>query len=40
VIRADPREVELLEDRYLLEHLDGPDARTLTRVIARREGGA
>lgn len=40
VIRADPREVELLEDRYLLEHLDGPDARTLTRVIARREGDA
>jgi hypothetical protein len=37
VIRDDPREIAELERRYDLEHLAGPDARTLTRVVARRE---
>ncbi len=40
VIRADPREVAELERRYVLDHLAGVDARTLTRVVATREGGA
>jgi len=40
VIRADPREVKRLEERYVLRHLDGPDARHLTRIVARREGGS
>jgi hypothetical protein len=40
VIRGDPREIALLEARYVLEHLDGPDAGSLTRVVARRDAGA
>jgi len=40
VIRADPREVAELERRYVLDHLAGVDARTLTRVVATREGSA
>jgi hypothetical protein len=38
VIRADPNEIALLEARYVLEHLDGPDAASLSRVVARRTG--
>jgi hypothetical protein len=37
VFRDVPREIAELERRYDLEHLAGPDARTLTRVVARRE---
>ncbi|MGK2851053.1 MAG: glycosyltransferase family 117 protein [Candidatus Limnocylindrales bacterium] len=37
VIRDDPREVALLAERYVLEPIGGPDARFLTRVVARRE---
>ena len=33
VIRADPREVKLLADRYELDYIDGTDASKLTRVI-------
>jgi len=40
VIRADPREVQLLADRYVLDYVDGPDASMLTRVIGRRGAGA
>ncbi len=40
VIRGDPREVQLLADRYVLDYLGGPDASMLTRVIARRGAGA
>ena len=40
VIRADPREVQLLADRYVLDYLDGPDASMLTRVVERRGAGA
>jgi hypothetical protein len=38
VIRADPLEIARLENRYHLEHLDGPDASSLSRVVARRTG--
>jgi Protein O-mannosyl-transferase TMEM260-like len=37
VIREDPREVAELDRRYVLEHLFGPDARTLTQVVSTRE---
>lgn len=40
VIRADPREVAGIEERYVVEHVDGPTAAFLTRVVAPREGGA
>jgi hypothetical protein len=40
VIRADRREIAGLAQRYVLEYLDGPDARALTKVVARRETGA
>ena len=40
VIRADPREVQLLADRYVLEFLDGVDASMLTRVVSKRGAGA
>ena len=33
VIRADPREVKLLADRYELDYIDGTDASKLTKVI-------
>lgn len=36
VIRDDQREIELLAERYDLELIDGPDARSLTRVVATR----
>jgi len=36
VLRADPREVKLLADRYQLEFIDGSDASSLTRVIGRK----
>jgi hypothetical protein len=39
VIRADLREIAGLAERYTLEYLDGPDARALTKVIARRGSG-
>jgi hypothetical protein len=38
VIRVDPADIALLERRYVLRYLDGPDARYLTRVVSRREG--
>ena len=38
VIRVDPADIALLEQRYVLQYLDGPDARYLTRVVSRREG--
>ena len=37
VIRDDPREIELLAERYELEPMDGLDARSLTRVIGLRD---
>jgi hypothetical protein len=37
VIRVDPADLALLERRYVLQYVDGPDARYLTRVISRRE---
>lgn len=40
VIRADPREVADLGSRYVLDPIGGPDARFLTRVVARRVPGA
>jgi hypothetical protein len=40
VIRADLGEIAELERRYVLEPIDGPDARFLTRVVARREDPA
>jgi hypothetical protein len=40
VIRADPLEVAGLASRYVLEPIDGVDARTLTRVVAPRGSGA
>lgn len=40
VIRADPREVRMLEERYVLDTIDGPDASALTRVVALREAGS
>lgn len=36
VIRDDQREIDLLAERYDLELIDGPDARTLTRVLDAR----
>ena len=38
VIRADPREVKLLADRYELDYIDGTDASKLTRVIGLKGG--
>jgi hypothetical protein len=40
VIRDDPAEIAMLAERYVLELIDGPDARTLTRVVARRGSGS
>jgi hypothetical protein len=40
VIRADVGEIAELERRYILEPIDGPDARSLTRVVGRREDPA
>ncbi len=40
VVRADPREVQLLADGYVLEYLDGVDASMLTRVVSKRGAGA
>ena len=39
VIRVDPAEIAALERRYVLDHVDGNDARALTRVVSRREAG-
>jgi hypothetical protein len=36
VIRDDASEVQMLAERYDLQLIDGPDARSLTRVIGRR----
>lgn len=36
VIRDDASEIEMLAERYDLELIDGPDARSLTRVIGFR----
>jgi hypothetical protein len=38
VIRVDPADIALLERRYVLQYIDGPDARYLTRVVSHREG--
>ena len=40
VIRLDPAELRLLDERYVLEFLDGQDASGLTRVVGPREAGA
>ena len=40
VIRDDPREIELLADRYELEPMDGGDARSLARVIRLRNAAS
>jgi hypothetical protein len=40
VIRDDEREVSMLAQRYDLELIDGPDARSLTRVVGRRGVGS
>ncbi|HEX6868759.1 MAG TPA: hypothetical protein VF119_08125, partial [Candidatus Limnocylindrales bacterium] len=40
VIRADQREKDLLEERYVLDFIDGPDAGALTRIVGRREDAA
>ena len=39
VIRVDPAEIAALERRYVLEYLEGADARHLTRVVAPIETG-
>jgi hypothetical protein len=39
VIRVDPAEIAALERRYVLDYLDGNDARALTRVVSLREAG-
>jgi len=39
VIRVDPAEIAALERRYVLDYIDGTDARALTRVVSRREVG-
>jgi hypothetical protein len=36
VVRLDQREVALLADRYDLEYIDGTDATSLTKVIAKK----
>ena len=36
VLRLDPREVKLLAERYDLEYIDGTDATSLTKVIAKK----
>lgn len=38
VIRQDEVEADLLAERYVLEPIDGPDARWLMRVVAARAG--
>jgi hypothetical protein len=38
VIRQDKVEADLLAERYVLESIDGPDARWLMRVVAARAG--
>jgi Protein O-mannosyl-transferase TMEM260-like len=37
LIRVDPAEIAALERRYVLEYMDGTDARSLTRVVSRRQ---
>lgn len=37
VIRLDRQEIQSLEDRYVLETIDGADASALTRVVSLRE---
>ena len=36
VLRLDQREVKLLAERYDLEYIDGTDATSLTKVIAKK----
>ncbi len=40
VIRVDPEEILALAQRYELDHLLGPDAGALTRVVGRRGAGS
>lgn len=40
VIRSDPREQALLEERYVLEVIDGPGVGDLSRVVAARQDPA
>jgi hypothetical protein len=40
VIRDDPIEIERLAERYVIEPIDGVDARALSRVAGRRETGS
>lgn len=40
VIRLDRREIQLLEDRYVLDTIDGNDASGLTRVVSLREAAS
>lgn len=37
VIRVDQREIRMLEERYVLDTIDGNDAGALTRVVSLRE---
>ena len=37
VIRIEPREIEGLKERYVLDIIDGTEASVLTRIIGRRE---
>ncbi len=40
VIRLDRREISLLEERYVLDTIDGHDASGLTRVVSLREAAS
>jgi hypothetical protein len=40
VIREDPNDVQRLTERYVLEPIDGVDARSLTRIVGRRDAGS
>jgi hypothetical protein len=40
VLRIDPREVSALADRYVLDYMDGLDARSLTKVVALKDPAA
>ena len=40
VIRQEPTELAILERDYVLEYLDGANATSLTRIVARRAGAS
>jgi hypothetical protein len=39
-IRADPREMQGLQDRYILEPVIGADGRIMEHIVAKRDGAA